>query len=113
MVINEEVKLPSIVCDPKFVVCEVVVYLLEETIHSELEAFVPLDASQSVLGLFTEDFLIRILSLVPLLTPATSHPDPGSEPLVPTASSNVKLVPLPPFHANPMASSPLKEINPS
>jgi len=81
----------------------------DETIHCEFDSFVPADVLQFVVGLVIVDFLISILSTVALLVPATAQPVPGSAPSVPTASINVYVDPLPPFHARPTASLPLKD----
>ena len=59
------------------------------TIQSQSSAEVPLDAVQSALP-STPSFLTRVWFCVPLATPQTSQPEPGSPWKSPTTSMTVK-----------------------
>ena len=76
------------------------------TIHSESKALVPADIAQSPpLPVKTNSFRTSVWSLVALATPATSHPDPGSGPMVPMMST---MIVSPPANSKrPYVSSPL------
>ena len=77
------------------------------TVHSLAEEVV-----QSVVGAITSALRIKVLLAVAFAVPETVQPVPGSAPSAPTASIKLNTVPLPPFHAKPIASSPLKFIGP-
>ena len=77
------------------------------TVHSLAEEVV-----QSVVGAITSALRIKVLLAVAFAIPETVQPVPGSAPSIPTASIKLNTVPLPPFHAKPIASSPLKFIGP-
>ena len=99
------------VCIPRLVVCVTALYGSTAIVHCELVASVPALNAQLVVGEQTVGFRMRILSTAPDTFPATVQLVPGSTPKAsPNWSIKENVVPVPPFHAKPIASSPLNWI---